>query len=995
MEDSIEKIVMCCYRKYKTFLYYSKGFDFMKLKLVDFESNPDFQTNLKDLATALRKGDYKYFENFIKEIKSLPLPKAFSRKQTNDLLVSNIKKDQQKTITKLNFFIELPIQLAIVDVLFTLFLGKIDAKRKESEKYAKASMFFDTLFNNNDDNDQNLISGIYFNSGRLFKRYFEGYCEWRNGAIKEAENLYDHGKDSVIYSLDLDSYFYNINIDLDEIIKKICTNQRYLNDKLLQFVVKIEKRIFKFYKEQLSIYRNIKNNIVLPIGLPSSSALSNLYLREFDNACLSMKNVKYYSRYVDDILIVITEIGEDKKQYDSLETAFPKLFEKIIDNKNEIRFHLRKINGIEIQKKKIKIIKTKHTGPKEVLNQLDKKITNSSEVRLLSNGEIEMEDLVDKIHTQTVDKLKVRDAEQPEINIKNLTSCFSNYLRHHKNTRDITPGNTYAIKQLSRFFTCCSMVELYSRWPLILQFVWLVLEKKNYENIFETLESAIKRVSFSIDKAKNPDWELYKRKRVKGSKAPKTLINKALKEAMDKCFKAAIGYAEALKINKDSKYREYQFKFRQAMMFDMKLCSVPLLSYCKVPPDNLYNQDYRNHIGKIHQNLDTKKLQYSPTFIYMSDSSLATYIDNIKKLNSVDLISKIQTDYHHIYDIMANEGPQGFCVKALKTMPTENNSVDLTIDSRVPNKEISILLANINLDNKNIITNKKGKKITEDRSPKKKKELLDLLRQTTQFYDYKNEKRKRKNIDFLVMPEAAVPFEWLPELASVCRQTQMAIITGLEYIILDIGNNKKRYINSMAVILPFQYNGFKSEIVIIREKNDYAPDEIDLITNNINNGETPSMNGSDFNYLFTWRGIRFASYICYELTDILFRGKYRNKLDIMFGVEWNKDVDYFKNIIESISRDLCIYTVQVNSSKFGETRIVAPMHRYKKYVGGISGGDNDGLHLCKINIDKLNEFKKNYHPILSSQERKLKIQKETIEKQSSPFYAPSANSCVK
>ena len=49
-------------------------------------------------------------------------------------------------------------------------------------------------------------------------------------------------------------------------------------------------------------------------------------------------------------------------------------------------------------------------------------------------------------------------------------------------------------------------------------------------------------------------------------------------------------------------------------------------------------------------------------------------------------------------------------------------------------------------------------------------------------------------------------------------------------------------------------------------------------------------------HLCQWKGIQFTVYNCYELTDIVHRCIFRSDLDVLFAVEYNKDINYFSNI---------------------------------------------------------------------------------------------------
>ena len=79
-------------------------------------------------------------------------------------------------------------------------------------------------------------------------------------------------------------------------------------------------------------------------------------------------------------------------------------------------------------------------------------------------------------------------------------------------------------------------------------------------------------------------------------------------------------------------------------------------------------------------------------------------------------------------------------------------------------------------------------------------------------------------------------------------------------------------------------------------------------------------------------------------------------IDLLIGSEYNRDTNYYSNIIESLSRDVHCYFAQVNNSRSGDNRIVAPKGRIGKNILQITGGQNDTFLIGEIDIKKLREF---------------------------------------
>lgn len=207
-----------------------------------------------------------------------------------------------------------------------------------------------------------------------------------------------------------------------------------------------------------------------------------------------------------------------------------------------------------------------------------------------------------------------------------------------------------------------------------------------------------------------------------------------------------------------------------------------------------------------------------------------------------------------------------------------------------------------------------------------------------------------KKVEFLVMPELYVPYEWIDKIVEVSRNHQMVIIFGLEYIV-----HKDLVKNYLMVSLPYETNnGFKSSILTYRLKNHYAPSEINTIEDL--NKKCKFNNSENQEYiLYNWKGISFVPYCCYEIADITARSLFKNRCHIVTISEFNKDTKYFENICESLSRDLYCYCISSNTSKYGGTSIIQPSLSENKYIVRLKGGENDYIVTHDLNISDLED----------------------------------------
>jgi hypothetical protein len=192
-------------------------------------------------------------------------------------------------------------------------------------------------------------------------------------------------------------------------------------------------------------------------------------------------------------------------------------------------------------------------------------------------------------------------------------------------------------------------------------------------------------------------------------------------------------------------------------------------------------------------------------------------------------------------------------------------------------------------------------------------------------------------------------------MVNHARRNDIGLIFGLEHIVIG-----KLALNLVATILPFtnEYD-YHNCFVSLRLKNHYSPHEIyDLEKYRLN---PPTIQSHYERYI--WRGLSFAVYNCYELSDIFHRSIFRSDLDLLIAIEWNKDTNYYSNILESCIRDIHCYMVQVNTSQYGDSRIAGPKKSEEMNILRITGGDNDVLIKGMIDINELRQFQlREYDP---------------------------------
>ena len=131
--EETKLMIQGAYRKLKSYYYYNKNFLIMRKKIADFEDNRDaMYATFEQLAFALchpvkSRG---YLNDLINSVDFYVIPKKFDAESitATNIIANTISRD--KKMKSVNFFIDAPIELHILDALWTVFLAKMDNDHK-------------------------------------------------------------------------------------------------------------------------------------------------------------------------------------------------------------------------------------------------------------------------------------------------------------------------------------------------------------------------------------------------------------------------------------------------------------------------------------------------------------------------------------------------------------------------------------------------------------------------------------------------------------------------------------------------------------------------------------------------------------------------------------------------------------------------------------------------------------------------------------------------
>ena len=904
-----------CFLKAKTFLCYDKTLLHLKIKIAEFENDPNFENNLYELSEKLLCKDREYFDDIISGVSFVAKPKKFSEPETDEYY-AKLAIGKRSKVTDVNFFINCDVRLIILDMLFMLFIKKIALSHIPfSNSYA--AKFKSSIFLNN---EQSLFSGIDFESGRCFENYFESYKKWRDTAFEKIENYSNNNSShSILFSLDINSFYYNVEFTFSDLPFYLNNDSRLKQISFLQSIIESSyKKYFRVIKNYYNFGKRKEDTLPFPIGLFSPLVLRDIYLNKLDALFLSCHNLIYYGRYVDDILFLVSEKSDKEKKDDYILKHLVET--NILVKKNSIsnEYYFKGYENLKTSFDKKDRYFFFEKGKEPILINAFKEILNrsTSEESLLPDLDFLEGDFDRKVYG-----LIFNDASHALRNLNLVISDISSATHYMKSMIKLYKGTSFSsrkniidnyIKKVNDFFDECLAIQYSQSWMLL--FESLVILGNEYineaNNIYIKIKTKIEDPSSYI----NLDNKKYNQRR---TNTLKRIVVDTLKISLD--VSVCIAFClNPTKCKFKGLRKKYIYLFRNSNMFDQTISTIKLAGYINginnqmslIEPSFSY---YLENVEDFSYNL--KKIELSPSFFQYNDIAVIGILQSIKYAKEITQkeINDLYAKFNHV---------EGSAIdKIIKLSNSDDGLIRLyTLDGKtcLPNP-LTIALPNISY-NENDVSDTLFNKYSSF-SLEKKLEIIKILLES-----------HSKKANFIVLPELYFPLEWLFDIFAFAKVYQISIMFGSLYL-----TYKSKAYNFVTTLLSFKINKFKYTFPLIREKIHYPPHESHILAsagyyaNNLN----PRID------IFKTRDFSLSNLLCFELTDIKLRSILKdNNIDALIVPELNPDTNYFSNLIESSARDLYAYIIQENSSVYGDCRITGPYDTLRKNIIQFKGGKN-------------------------------------------------------
>lgn len=989
-----ESLIKKAYKKLKSNVYYDKYSRLLMHEIVKAEMAGDHDKYFHEILIKMNSNSNEdwndYVNSLLKSIGCVFFPKKLCQNNSmdNNVVISNYR-EFDKIEVEIQAFISAALPVHILGMLWIFWVGiKLDRKLN----YCYANRINEKVCL---DRNEDISWGPH-----LFKPYFKNYGSWRDTALNMARCCVDNNEDVIICTLDIQRYFYSVNITkgyMNNLLETIgisetadLSENELILWRLHDFVFKVLVTYSQKYYERVKFTVNDKPiNNMLPIGFLPSGILSNCYLQQFDNAVCGIWHPLYYGRYVDDILI-LDRVCKDSDVYKKLRSGNMECMEILSarlhcisdnagDNKlfdiykdciklSRCNFHAEDKSELKIQMQKLRIFYYAAGMSKATLEALQNEIRrNSSEFRKLpENARVVFEDDYREIYEMYQKGInKLRDIDGLSVDKYKLSKYLGKYFRLSTLLNDHKQKKF--IKDFDKIFQADILIENYILWEKLFTIAVINEEYDEFFKLYERICAAISKIKYMATNEDNDDREVIEDD-----------VNKDLKRYL------RVVMTRALALTDGNKFEQQRLKYISSYALALEKLKIDSGQYidanmaeksafaiscvgCMVSSDKRFNLfDYQQALEHI-KIVDDSRSRYFPYRIKELEINIfliLKYILNGKKYDFSETFNLYNFYNYSVpgtkYEVEKKNDRGKWPVQIGEF--AKGHVFKVKSEQR---SKLCVALSNVRTSGHDVEECLRGH---SNRSCERYRNFCLLVNTAI-----------REHADIIVLPELYLPFEWLETLARACEKNQIAAIVGLEYVVNNCTNEAY---NLTAIILPYENNEYCHTGIFFHFKNFPAPNEKTFLENYNKILRSSSSDGNVYE-LYGWHNVWFSVYCCYELTSIIDRSIFQAYADIVFAVEYNKDVNYFANIVESLVRDLHCYCVQVNNSQYGDSRIIRPTKTIDKDIVQVSGGENAAMLIGTLNIDALryfqaynrNETKINFKPLPPGFDKEVVIQK--------------------
>jgi predicted amidohydrolase len=211
------------------------------------------------------------------------------------------------------------------------------------------------------------------------------------------------------------------------------------------------------------------------------------------------------------------------------------------------------------------------------------------------------------------------------------------------------------------------------------------------------------------------------------------------------------------------------------------------------------------------------------------------------------------------------------------------------------------------------------------------------------------ERRVRSGLaTLLLLPELSVPRRWIRPLADRLIAEDVSFVAGLEYARLGGG-----VVNDALGVFAA---GFHAAAVCRWRKTRPAREEAAMLIGK----KVKFIEHSPTSILVVNTDVgAFSVLICSELLDLTVRSHLLGRIDLLLVPAWNKDTATFDHTVQTVANDLHCYVAVANNAMFSDCRLQTPSDvRYRRDACRLICRDEDEVISVRVDIDALRTFQR-------------------------------------
>lgn len=233
--------------------------------------------------------------------------------------------------------------------------------------------------------------------------------------------------------------------------------------------------------------------------------------------------------------------------------------------------------------------------------------------------------------------------------------------------------------------------------------------------------------------------------------------------------------------------------------------------------------------------------------------------------------------------------------------------------------------------------------------------------------------------DIILLPELAVPVGFEKQLKRAAEQLEAIIIAGMDYRIVT-GATEPTVLNEALVIVPRRLKGkqISRQTNVRRVGKTYPAPAEERKLNKVSGGPV-SFQSHPIVWIFESNELgKFGVAICYDFMDLDRVVMYRNKVQTLFILAYNRDTTSFDHMAEALSRTLFCNVIVCNCGQFGGSLAVSPFREpFRRLIYRHSGQELSNAQVLRLPLVALSDGQKgNHHPELKSLPPGFKDEKE-------------------